>query len=992
MKIEDLKGISALRLLSEYKGKNPYIRKLKYNNEKTRGGITLTPTQAAYIIDNFENDPILINRVVAISDYLGLELQKIQNLSFKPERILIEYMLAETDKSFHIYGKLKRNQDKSAMYFIPKSQVMDDPYFEPIEVEVDFDKYTKLDTFKLKDGTTGRKPYKHQIEGVKFLLGRNGCILADDMGLGKMEHVDNKVFTPFGRKRIGNLNVGDFVIGSDGKPTVVEGIYPQGIKELYRVTFNDGYSVLVGGEHLWSVTSNNGSINNKNRGVRYTTLSTNQMLDKDLELEQRGTGWNEKRPYKFKTYYKQSNGQNKWQIPIVKPIEFTTIFSKPLPIEPYLLGISLGDGHIKENSVQFTIHQDDFDEMFNNINLNEYNTKRENIRICDVKIENGILNELKLNGTLSHTKFIPNIYKYSSIEDRISILQGLMDTDGHCMKSKNGDFIGTEYCTVSEQLADDVAEIVHSLGGIVRKKSKIGSYKKEDGTRVICKKTYRLNIKFSNDINPFRLKRKANEYNIPKKYKVGRYIKDIKLEKQGEAVCIQVSAKDHLYVTEHGIVTHNTYQSIIAALESGAERVLIVCPSSVKINWEREINYFQCFDTSIITGKKWSQSKFTIINYDILKNFHEVPNINLKEEDICWENQHLVQGKFDLCIIDEAHYLKDHTTIRGSIMKDLCVKHNIPKVWLLTGTPVANRPKDFYNLLALIKAPIANDWMFYVRRYCEAKSFFKTLKNGRKKKIWLTNGASNLDELNRRTKNLFLRRMKTEIDDMPDKIITPVYHELSPIEKKEYENLWEEYLIERKKKKKRGDVERDLVELILLRQYIAKITVPKTIELVENALEQDQKVVIFTNFTEELQELHKHFGSMSVIHYGEMSDTKKQASVDAFQQNPEKKVFIGNIKSAGVGITLTEGTIVVFNSFDWVPGNNEQAEDRSYRIGQTNHVNVYYQLFDDTISTKMWDILSNKKDVISRIINGAEKNDVDDDELISLIIDKIIEE
>jgi len=280
--------------------------------------------------------------------------------------------------------------------------------------------------------------------------------------------------------------------------------------------------------------------------------------------------------------------------------------------------------------------------------------------------------------------------------------------------------------------------------------------------------------------------------------------------------------------------------------------------------------------------------------------------------------------------------------------------------------------------------------MFYVTRYCEARSFFKQLKNGKKKKIWLTNGASNLEELATKTKNLFLRRLKTDIDDMPDKIITPVFHQMSSKEEKEYEGLWDEYLIERKKKKKRGEVDRDLVELILLRQFISKITIPKTIEMVDNALEQDQKVIIFTNFTEELQTLHAHFGSNSVIHYGEMSETKKQASVDLFQKNPDKKVFIGNIKSAGVGITLTEGTIVIFNSFDWVPGNNEQAEDRSYRIGQTNHVNVYYQLFDDTIATKMWDILENKKEVIAQIIGGD--NEHEDDEVVALLMDKLIEE
>jgi len=981
MKLEDLQGYSAINILREYKGKNPYIKKLKFELENSRSGIALTQTQSSYIMRNHEYEPLLVNRVIGITDYLGTEMQKKYTLSFKPERILFEYILGETEKSIHVYGKLKRNQEKSDMYFIPKSQLLDDPYFENIDIEVDFKKYTELDTMVLKDGTVGRTPYKHQIEGVKFLLTRDGCILADDMGLGKCLSINQLVYTPNGREEIGKLNVGDYVIGSNGKKTKIIGVYPQNIlKKMYKITFNDGYSVDCTYDHMWTVTSNNGSVNNKSRPIRYTNLTVEQMLDKDLEIEQRGTGWNEKRPYKFKTYYKQSNGQNKWQIPIVEPIHFEN--NDILPINPYLLGVSLGDGHIKENGViAIELGDYDFDEIFENQMLNEIKgglNKRRN-QINTLKEE---IISLKLNGTLSHTKFIPDIYKYSSIENRIAILQGLMDTDGHCMKSKNGEFVGTEYCSVSEQLADDVAEIVHSLGGIVRKKSKIGSYKKEDGTRVICKKAYRLNIKFSNDINPFKLKRKADEYNQPKKYKVGRYIKDIKSIGDGDSVCIKVEAEDSLFTLEHGIVTHNTYQAIIAALESGAERILIVCPSSVKINWEREIQYFQCDDTSIISGKKWEPAKFTIINYDILKNFHEIPDNKIKEEDICWENQHLVQGKFDLCIIDEAHYLKDHKSQRGSIMKDLCVKHNIPKVWLLTGTPVANRPKDYYNLLSLIKAPIAKDWMFYVKRYCEAKTFFKTLKNGQKKKIWLTNGASNLEELATKTKNLFLRRLKTDIDDMPDKIVTPVYHQMNKKQWGEYENLWEEYLVERKKKKKRGDVDRDLVELILLRQYIAKITIPKTIEMVENALEQDQKVIIFTNFTEELLELQEHFGNKSVIHYGEMSDTKKQVSVDLFQQNPDKKVFIGNIKSAGVGITLTEGTIVIFNSFDWVTGNNEQAEDRSYRIGQMNHVNVYYQLFDNTISTRMWEVLKGKKKVINSILGEDETE---------LLIDFILE-
>ena len=157
--------------------------------------------------------------------------------------------------------------------------------------------------------------------------------------------------------------------------------------------------------------------------------------------------------------------------------------------------------------------------------------------------------------------------------------------------------------------------------------------------------------------------------------------------------------------------------------------------------------------------------------------------------------------------------------------------------------------------------------------------------------------------------------------------------------------------------------------------------------MVENAIQMGRKVIIFTSFTEELEMLSNHFGKLAVKHNGVMSTAQKQKSVDSFQNNDKIKVFIGNIKSAGVGITLTEATVVVFNSFDWVPGNNEQAEDRAFRIGQKNDVNVYYQLFDNTISTRMWEMLNNKKDVIATIMGDKKMSE---EEITNLLIGEIL--
>lgn len=596
--LNDIRGRSAISLLEKYEGINPYLLKLK-NELLKNNKLGLTENQANYIINNITRDPLFINRIIGITPYLGEELKTKEDLTFIPEKVLVEFILAETDKAYHVYGKLKRNQTESKMYWLPKTQVTDDPYFEPLNVSVDFDKYNKILS------KYGKKLYAHQEEGIRFLLSRNGCVLADDMGLGK------------------------------------------------------------------------------------------------------------------------------------------------------------------------------------------------------------------------------------------------------------------------------------------------------------------------------------------------------------------------------------SIQSIIAALESGAKKILIVAPSSTKINWEREINVF-CNETVIIDGKKWKEAKFTIINFDILKNFHTLTDGKKKKEGEpeVLLNRELANAGFDLAIVDEAHNLKNNDSIRGKIMVELSTKHNIEKIWLLTGTPVANRPMDFFNLLKIIKSPIAQNWKHYAVRYCDGKQFFKTLKNGQKRQIWLTDGASNLDELASKTKNIMLRRLKTDVLDMPDKVITPNYLKLSDKEWKQYDELWKEYLEKRLVEgKKNGNLQKDLVELIILRQFIAAIAIPYTIEMVENAIEMGRKVIIFTSFTEELQILANHFGKLAVTHNGPMTTTQKQKSVDSFQNNPKVKVFIGNIKSAGVGITLTEATVVVFNSFSWVPGDNEQAEDRAFRIGQKNDVNIYYQLFMDTISTRMWDTLNSKKDIITTIVGDKKLTD-----------------
>jgi len=420
-----------------------------------------------------------------------------------------------------------------------------------------------------------------------------------------------------------------------------------------------------------------------------------------------------------------------------------------------------------------------------------------------------------------------------------------------------------------------------------------------------------------------------------------------------------------------------TYQSIVAALESESERILIICPSSLKINWMREIeNFCSKDDVSIINGNYWNPSKFTIVNYDVLKNFHTVAEKNKEYED--WElMRNIVEFSPDLIILDEAHFIKNHNSKRGAILKDLSKNFGCERFWLLTGTPIANRPMDYYNLLSIIDSPLTTNWVHFAKTYCEGKRFRKGGKY-----IWVTKGASNLDELSSKTKRTILRRKKEEVLDLPPKLVTPIYLELENVTA--YKSVWETYLEKRRLEGKKGNPAKDIVEMTLLRTFIAMETVPYSIEKAEEALEQDKKVIIFCNFNDEMDAFNRHFGNKAVCVRGGMSDKQKQLSVDRFQEDDSCKVFVGQIKAAGVGLTLTKAEIVIMNSLDWVPGNHEQAEDRAYRIGQKETVNIYYMLIDDTIDTLVWDILNEKKKIIGTIMG--------EDDIINEFINKIEDE
>jgi SWI/SNF-related matrix-associated actin-dependent regulator 1 of chromatin subfamily A len=445
-----------------------------------------------------------------------------------------------------------------------------------------------------------------------------------------------------------------------------------------------------------------------------------------------------------------------------------------------------------------------------------------------------------------------------------------------------------------------------------------------------------------------------------------KYVHRPPLEHQKIAIEKLVGSKRFILADDMGL--GKTTSTIIAALETDIKKILIICPASLKINWEREIRNYTDRSVYISEGKNFStEHDFVIINYDILKNFYD-----LKDK----ENSPISKANFDLVIIDEAHYISNpqaqRTKLINSFVKDT------EYLWLLTGTPMTSRPINYYNLLNLIESPVAQNWMAYVIRYCQGYQF----KAGNRK-VWNVNGASNLEELRDRTSRQVLRRLKTDVLDLPEKIITPIYLRLKS---KKYEELMGEYY---EWFNKNPDESKSLTvqfnKLMKVRQVIAEEKIDNTIEVVENILELGKKVIIFTNFTDTLHKIHSHFGKKAVYLDGTCSKVHRQHAVDQFQENDKVQVFVGNLQAAGVGITLTAGEAVVFNDLSFVPAHHQQAEDRAYRYGQKNCVSVYYPLFENTIEGVIYDMLINKKNIIDTVMG----DNLDKAEFIEQIMNRI---
>ena len=427
-----------------------------------------------------------------------------------------------------------------------------------------------------------------------------------------------------------------------------------------------------------------------------------------------------------------------------------------------------------------------------------------------------------------------------------------------------------------------------------------------------------------------------------------------------------------------------TLQSIATINLADAFPCLVVCPSSLKINWLREWEKFTDKKAMILTDKvrdTWTfffqtgMHQVFIVNYESLKKYF-VQRIKKAEgwtlRDVEFRNS---INLFKSVIIDESHRCKSASTQQAKFCKGICTG----KEWVieLTGTPVVNRPKDLIPQLAILDR--MNDFGGYkpfVDRYCSGQR-----------------EASNLRELNFNLWKycMFRREKSLVLTDLPDKIRQVNTCEIT--NRKEYMDAERDLIMYLQKykdadddkiaKAMRGEV---MVRINILRQISARGKVRDVIEFVKDFRENGKKIILFCSLHEVVDQLKRYFPT-AVSVTGRDSQDEKQRAVDAFQNNPKADIIICSIKAAGVGLTLTASSNVAFVEFPWTYADCCQCEDRAHRIGQKDSVTCYYFLGRRTIDEKVYRIIQEKKNIANAVTGSTEDIEENIVDMVARIFD-----
>lgn len=393
---------------------------------------------------------------------------------------------------------------------------------------------------------------------------------------------------------------------------------------------------------------------------------------------------------------------------------------------------------------------------------------------------------------------------------------------------------------------------------------------------------------------------------------------------------------------------------------------VIIVPASLKLNWEREANmWMDRPNVQVLNGRPNGDRKITgdiiVVNYDILSPHGKNPG---------WTKVIRDQIQPKAIILDEAHYIKSTRAKRTKSVKELA--KDVPHIIGLSGTPIVNRPVEFFNVLNLIMPSTFPNFMKYAKRYCGA------FHNGFG---WDFTGATNTDELHDILINtMMIRRKKDDVlKDLPAKRRVVVPMEIN--NRSEYNRVLDSFLSWVAEKKGMTAAQKAanaevLAQMESLKQTASGGKMEQSIEWIRDFLDSGEKLVVFASHKKVINQLMSEFQDIAVKVDGSVSQAKRQNAVDLFQNDDSIRLFVGNIRAAGVGLTLTAASNVAFLEYGWTPGEMIQAEDRCHRIGQKDSVTAWYLVSSKTIEEDIVGMLEGKARVLDQVLDGADNDEI----------------
>jgi len=778
--------------------------------------------------------------------------------------------------------------------------------------------------------------FPFQKNGARWLTTRRGALLADQMGLGKAQPLDSKILTPTGWKNMGNIRVGDKLIGSNGKVILVTGVYPKGSKEVFRVNFSDGSYTECCDDHLWQVNSPNRKFSGANPKVLALSEIRKRIKDK--------------------------NGNRLHFIPTVKDMDLESKKEEGYRIDPYFLGALIGDGSLT-HQVRFSTADNEMIDFIRKMlppghvikQASKYDWSISSNKGKDGNIVRNSLRAIGLFGKRAEGKFVPHSYKFASLQDRVSILQGLLDTDGYCNENT------IEYCSVSKTLAEDVLFLVQSIGGTAKITEKPTN----------CQLAYRVRVSIPSGIFPFRLKRRLDKYKNRTKYEPTRSIESVVSVGVKKVQCISVDSDDGLYVTDQFIVTHNTIQTIIAIPENAP--IVIVCPSVAKGVWLRELSIWRPeIKCTVLSGRgsfRWPRCGEAIItNYEILPELTSVASEEEETVEILPLDIQMHVPTHVVLIADEAHMLKSYQSNRT---RSFCaiseaVREQDGRVWLLTGTPLLNEPSEFWSILQA--ADLAREAFGSWKNFCtlfertEVPVPGQYIQKGIAPAVTVHWGKPSAEVVDRIRRVALRRHRRDVLPDLPAKLYRTLLVDITKKLESECDSIYKkvapELLLMRLPK---------FDQVSKIRMLLAQAKIPFAISFVEQLEEQKEPLVVFSAHRDPVLTIGSRPGWAFIAG----NEAKEKTAIEEAFQRGELKGVAATIPSAGVAITLTRACQVLMIDRMYTPGLNEQAIDRVDRIGQMRGMVITDLVANHPLDARVFEILTGKKWITQESIEKA---------------------